>query len=173
MENPAKTDSSGFFAVVRRITAAWAILGGVVLILVVSVNMFSVIGGLFASPFPGDFELTQMGIAISVFAFLPYCQVTGANVTADIFTSAASARTIAFLTFLGAVIALLFSGILLWRMFYGMLDQKEFDYTTAILSIPQWLAYVPILISLALLALAAVATLLTEAETMRSGGDHV
>jgi TRAP-type C4-dicarboxylate transport system permease small subunit len=173
MDYAPKADSNGFTVAVHRIAAIWALFGGAALVVVVSVNMISVIGSVFGSPFPGDFELTEMGIAISAFAFLPFCQVIGSNVTADIFTASASARTIALLTFLSAVIAFLFSCILLWRMFYGMVDLKQYDYTTAILQIPQWLAYVPILISLALLALAALATLLDEAETMRAGDDHV
>ena len=169
----ANKGSNGFTDAARHIISIWALLGGAVLLAVVAINMFSVIGSIFGRPFPGDFELTEMGVAIAAFAFLPYCQVTGANVTADIFTSGASPRWIAFLTFLGAVVALVFSILLIWRMYFGMLDQKTYDYMTAILQVPQWIAFLPILVSLALLALAAITTIVEEGYIVKNGSRHV
>lgn len=158
--------SSGVTGAASRLITVWALMGGFVLLAVVAVNMISIIGSVFGKPFPGDFELTEMGVAVAVFAFLPYCQLIGANVSADIFTSGASRRVIAFFTMLGSLVALGFAGLLIWRMYYGMLDQKEYDYTTTILQIPHWMAFVPILISLALLALAALVTLLRDAHAL-------
>ncbi|WP_286132814.1 TRAP transporter small permease subunit [Labrenzia sp. DG1229] len=110
-----------------------------------------------------------MGVAVAVFSFLPYCQLVGANVSADIFTSGASRRMIAFFTLLGSLVALGFALLLIWRMYFGMLDQKEYDYTTTILQIPHWIAFIPILISLALLAVAAFLTLLRDASILSKG----
>ncbi len=171
MSNTLKASSSGFTGAASRLITLWALLGGAVLLLVVAVNMLSIIGSVFGTPFPGDFELTEMGVAIAVFAFLPYCQLVGANVSADIFTAGASRRVIAFFTLLGSLVALVFALLLIWRMYYGMLDQKNYDYTTTILQIPHWMAFVPILISLALLALAALVTLLQDV-TALSRGHH-
>ncbi len=173
MAQMANKGSNGFTVAARHIVSIWALLGGAVLLAVVAINMFSVIGSIFGRPFPGDFELTEMGVAIAAFAFLPYCQVTGANVTADIFTASASPRWIAFLTLLGAVVALVFSVLLIWRMYFGMLDQKTYDYMTAILQVPQWIAFLPILISLALLALAAMTTIVEEGYIVKNGRPHV
>lgn len=173
MARVSHTDSNGFTVAVHRIVRLWALLGGAVLLAVVAINMFSVVGSIFGAPFPGDFELTEMGIAIAAFAFLPYCQAVGANVTADIFTAAASPRWIAFLTLTGALVALAFSLILIWRMYFGMLDRKTYDYMTAILQIPQWIAFLPILISLALLALACIATIIEEANIVKNGNSYV
>jgi TRAP-type C4-dicarboxylate transport system permease small subunit len=97
--------------------------------------------------------------AVSVFMFLPYCQLEGANVTADLFTARASPRTIALLELLAAAVALAFSLLLAWRMFHGLLDYRQYVETTTILRIPIWYAYLPALVSLALLAAAAVASL--------------
>ena len=47
---------------------------------------------LFNKPFPGDFEIVKHGVAIAAFAFLPYCQLSHANVTVDIFTERMSER---------------------------------------------------------------------------------
>jgi len=115
-------------------------------------------GWLFGKPLPGDVEMVEMLTAVSVFMFLPYCQLTGANVTADLFTAKASPRTVALLTLLGAVVALGFSLLLSWRMYEGLLDYRQYVETTTILKIPIWYAYVPALVSLALLAVAALVT---------------
>lgn len=141
---------------------AWALLGGFLLLAVVCMNVASVIGGVVWKPFPGDFELTEIGVAIAAFAFLPYCQLTDANVTADIFTAKASPGLIAKFKMLAAVVALIFSLLLLWRMYEGMLSQKEYGYMTAILQFPIWLGFVPILISLVLLAAASTITLIDK-----------
>ncbi|MDX5595199.1 TRAP transporter small permease [Pseudovibrio sp. SPO723] len=143
----------------------WAMAGGVLLLLVVAVNMISVIGGIFGHPFPGDFELTEMGVAIAAFSFLPYCQLKDANVTADVFTARASIRIKAVLSLVASLIALGFALLLLWRMYLGMEDQRLYEYTTTILQIPHWLAFVPILISLALLSIAAMISLLNATTT--------
>ncbi|PRX31936.1 TRAP-type C4-dicarboxylate transport system, small permease component [Meinhardsimonia xiamenensis] len=149
----------GIVGAAARLIDLWAIGGGMLLIAVVVMNVLSVIGGVVWVPFPGDFELTEVGVAVAAFAFLPYCQLHRANVTADIFTANASPRLVSFFSLLGSVVALLFSLLLLWRMYAGMLDQKEYDYTTAIVQLPIWWAFVPILISLALLAVASLITL--------------
>lgn len=169
MSSVETSSSSGFAGAAGRLISLWALLGGAVLLIVVTVNMISIVGSVFGTPFPGDFELTEMGVAIAVFAFLPYCQLVGANVSADIFTSAASHRTVAFFTMLGSLVALAFACLLIWRMYFGMLDQKEYDYTTTILQIPHWLAFVPILISLVLLALAAFVTLTRDLTALSKG----
>ncbi len=150
-----------------RLIEAWALLGGALLALVVPMNVASVLGTAFYTPVPGDFELTQIGVAVGVFAFLPYVQLTRANVSADIFTARASERWIARFSLLGSLSALLFSGVTIWRMYGGMLDQKAYGYTTAIVQFPHWIAFVPILISLALLAVAALITLAEDAAASR------
>lgn len=163
MEAAENEHEAGLSGLASRIITGWALLGGVSLALVVLMNVYSVVGANFGAPFPGDFEMTEIGICVAAFAFLPYCQLTGANVSADIFTSRASARWVAIFSLVGSVVALGFSLLLLWRMWAGMLDQKEYGYTTAILQVPHWIVFLPILVSLALLAVASVMTLTAEA----------
>lgn len=160
-------ERSGLAAAVARAVTAWALMGGIVLLGIVLINVLSVAGGLVGSTFPGDFELTEMGIAIAVFAFLPYCQLTDANVTADIFTSGLAERRVAALRALAALIAFAFAAILLWRMSLGMLDQKAYNYMTTILQVPIWWAFVPILVSLALLIAASAVSLVENAGEAR------
>lgn len=143
---------------VERLVTLWAMLGCGLITTVMLVNVASVIGAMFGRPFPGDFELTEIGVAVAAFTFLPYCQMTGANVTADIFTAGAGPRWVAGFSLAGSLVALGFGLLLLWRMQAGMADQREYGYVTAILQVPIWWGFVPILASLALLALAAAVT---------------
>lgn len=151
-----------------RLITGWALLGGVVLLAIVLMNVASVTGAMFGAPFPGDFEMTEIGVAIAAFAFLPWCQMTGANVTADIFTARAPARLIAGVKFIASLIALGFALLLLDRMFAGMMSQREYGYVTAILQFPVWLGFLPALISLVLLALAALLSLREAAHEARA-----
>jgi TRAP-type C4-dicarboxylate transport system permease small subunit len=139
----------------RKTIYFWALAGGGVLGAIVAVNVWAVLGGFIGLPFAGDFELTEMGVAIAAFMFLPYCQLADQNVTADIFTSKLSAAVQRRFAAIGSVLALGFAALLLWRMYLGMLDQKSYSLATTILQIPVWWAYIPALASLALLFIAA------------------
>ena len=155
----APQEAQGPKGFLRRATEAWALLGGLLLLAIALMTSYSAgAGWLFGKPLPGDVELVEMLTAVSVFMFLPYCQIAGANVTADLFTAGASPRTVAWLELLGAVVALAFSVLLLWRMYLGLLDYRQYVETTTILKVPIWYAYLPALLSLVLLAAAAVAT---------------
>jgi TRAP-type C4-dicarboxylate transport system permease small subunit len=158
----------GVAALIRRAVTWWALAGGVVLAAVVAVTVASVLGrALFDRPFPGDVELVRMGTAIAAFAFLPYAQLTRADVSADIFTRGASRRTVAVFAALAAGVALAVAALLCWRMTAGMLDYRRYQETTAILEIPQWCAFPPILVSLALLAAAAAVNLREAGRDLR------
>ena len=143
-----------------RIIEAWALLGGIVLLGVALMTTWSAFTGwVFGRPLPGDFELTEVLVAIAVFSMLPYCQQTDANVTADIFTAGAGPRAVAGFRLFSALLALGVALVLLWRTWAGMLDYRQFIETTAILKIPIWWAYVPAIASLALLCLACLIVL--------------
>ncbi len=151
---------SGLIRLARHVITGWALLGGLVLIAVVLVNGWSILASALASrPFPGDFELTEMGAAIAAFCFLPYCQLAGANVSADIFTMRAGPRAIAAMSVLACIVALLFAALMVWRMSAGLQDYREYAEFTGILEIPIWWAFVPALISLVLLFVASLITL--------------
>lgn len=156
MQGVAPQEAQGPVALLRRAIEVWALLGGLVLVAIALMTSWSAASSwLFGRPLPGDFELVEMLVAVSVFMFLPYCQLVGANVTADLFTAGAGPRTVALLELLGAAVALTFGLLLLWRMYEGLLDYRQYVETTTILKIPIWYAYLPALASLALLSLAA------------------
>jgi len=143
----------------RAAIALWALGGGAVLVGIVLLTAYSAAGNLlFARPLPGDFEIAEVGVAVAAFAFLPYCQLTRANVSADIFTAGAGRRTRAALSLVASLVALAFALVLLWRMSEGLADYRQYVEVTPIIGFPIWIAFVPILISLVLLAIAALLT---------------
>jgi TRAP-type C4-dicarboxylate transport system permease small subunit len=154
----------------RRVIEWWAVAGGVMLLAIALMTAWSATTSLlFDRPLPGDFELTEIMVAVAVFAFLPYCQLTDANVTADIFTANAGARAIAGFRLLASVLGLGISALLTWRTWAGLLDYREFVETTAILKIPIWTAYVPALASLGLLMYACLITFKDSWDALRRG----
>ena len=165
-----ETPGTRLHGLVLRICTVWALLGGAVLLAVIGINVVSVVGAATINKaLPGDFELTEMGVAIAAFAFLPYCQIAGLNVTADIFTARASRLWLAVFALLASLVALAFSALMLWRMYLGMLDQKAYDYTTAILQVPQWWGYAAALVSLALWVVASFASVTTALADLTRG----
>ena len=50
-----------------------------------------------------------------------------------------------------SLVALTFASVLIWRMTLGMNDYREYEELTPIVGFPIWMAFVPILASLALL----------------------
>lgn len=158
-EVPAQAPA-GPSSLAGRVIEGWALLGGIVLLGVALMTTWSAFTGwVFAKPLPGDFELTEILVGVAVFSMLPYCQLTDANVTADIFTARAGPRAVAGFRLFSALLALGVALVLLWRTWAGMQDYRQFIETTAILKIPIWWAYVPAIASLALLALACLIVL--------------
>lgn len=153
---------------VHRLCEIWALVGGLVLLAVVLVNAYSICADIIANkPFPGDFEITEVGVAIAVFCFLPYCQITGSNVSADIFTSNAGTLQITLMSLFAGLIAVAFSSLLLWRMSEGLASYLEYEEVTGILSFPLWIGFIPCLFSLCLLVMASVMTVVDLYGTRR------
>ena len=168
MSGDAAAAGTGLTGLARRVIEGWALAGGLVLLAVALMSTWSAATGvIIARPLPGDFELVEMGVAIAIFMFLPYCQITDANVTADIFTAHAGPRTQALLKLLSAVIALAFGTLLFWRMVEGMQDYLRYVETTTILRIPVWWAYIPALLSLALLIVACLISMRDQVHEFR------
>src|ERR1700740_2604361 len=76
--------------VIAKILALLGGAGAVAVALIVAASFLS--RWLFSDPIPGDFELAQIGTAVAVFAFLPYCQILRGNIVVDTFTTHLPAR---------------------------------------------------------------------------------
>ena len=137
----------------------WAVVGGLVMAAVAMMTALSAGSNLaFSAPFPADYELVKHLTAIAIFMFLPYCQLAGANVTVDIFTERASEGVRAAMTLLSALFAIAFALLLLRQMSLGWQSYLRYPEITPVLHLPLWTAFPPILLSLLLLAIAALIT---------------
>ncbi|MCA3376437.1 MAG: TRAP transporter small permease subunit [Roseomonas sp.] len=84
----------------------------------------------------GDFEFVQMGVALIVFAFMPWCQARRGNVMVDSFTTRLPPR---FQAALDAVWEVVFAGmmaLIAWRLGAGALEAARSSTTTMVLLLP-------------------------------------
>ncbi len=149
----------------RKLEAAtkWlAYAGGAVLVAMAVMTVVSIIGRalipLGLRPLKGDFEMVEVGCAIAIFAFLPWCQIRRGHVTVDIFTSGLPERMKAFLGLVGDSLLAVASYVILWRLwlgfgekfpyggdgirsFFGMGTKPFFVETTYELEIAIWIPY--------------------------------
>ncbi|RMD47387.1 MAG: TRAP transporter small permease [Alphaproteobacteria bacterium] len=167
---------------------AW--LGGLVLVAIAVMTVVSVSGRalvpLGLGPVPGDFELVEMGTAVAVFSFLPWCQLRRGHVTVDILVDRFPPRLAALFQFLGDLVLLAFAALIAWRLWFGFgeklpyLDQPLrdalgfgykpfFPETTYILGMPVWYGFALALPGALLFVLAALLTAWESAAAILAG----
>jgi len=145
-------------AAVAAITG-WALLGGLLLAgLAVMTAASAVSNILFARPLSSDYELMKHFVAVAIFMFLPYCQLSGANVSVDIFTERMSDRAKSAMGIVASILAVAFAAMLFRQMWLGMESYIRYPETTPVLRLPLWTAFPPMLLSLALLLVAGLFT---------------
>ena len=138
-----------------------AFIGGAVLVALTVMTVASILGrGLFAHPVPGDFELVEIGCAIAVFCFLPYCQFIGGNVAVDFFTNTLPHSVRTTLDILGSLTLSAIAAVLAWRMTLGAEEMQSYGETTMILGLERWWGFIPMILSCALLAVVSIYTAL-------------
>jgi TRAP-type C4-dicarboxylate transport system permease small subunit len=153
-----------------RLSQISAGFGGVALVSIALMTMYSVVARVvFSSPIQGDFELVQLGCAVCVASFLPYCQWQRANIIVDFFTVRASPRSRAAMDAVGAVLlggATLLAGV---RTGYGAMAVREAQETSMLMGVPVWLSYA--FITPGLLLTSAIA-FYTAYRYIKEGGDE-
>lgn len=153
-----------------RLCGALAVLGGLVLVVLIVMSCLSIAGRvLFSAPIPGDFELIEIGCAVAVFAFLPYCQMTGGNVVVDFFTARAPVRARAAMDLAGNLIFTAIAALLTWRAVLGGRDLYRYDETTMVLAVPVWWGFVPAVLCSAVLTVVCAYTAWRSALEVRTG----
>jgi TRAP-type C4-dicarboxylate transport system permease small subunit len=116
-----------------------AVFGGVVILGVAGVVVVSVLGRwLFAAPIPGDFELAQIGTAVTVFAFLPYCQIVRGNIVVDTFTAALPARIRSRIDGLCDLIYAAAMALVAACLARGTMDTYASQEVSMVLRLPVW-----------------------------------
>jgi TRAP-type C4-dicarboxylate transport system permease small subunit len=141
----------------RAAAVAFALAGGVLLLMVAVVTVISVIGrALLSAPVPGDVELAQLGVAAALALFLPYCQLHGSHLIVDIFTARTGTTAQQQLDRVAQLLVAAVLGLLALRAGVGVADLLAAGETSMVLGLPLWLAYAAMVPSLALAALIAL-----------------
>lgn len=107
-------------------------------------------------PILGDFELVEAGVAFAIFAFIPFCQITGGHATVDIFTAALSVKTNRLIQM---VVDFLFAAVLILiavQLYEGMLSKMQYRETTFLLQFPVWWSYAASLVAAVVSAMVGV-----------------
>ena len=144
-----------------RLTRVFAGIGGLSILAIMLVTVASVtLRGVLGRPIPGDYELVEIGSAIAIFCFLPWCQATGGNVVVDFFTQRAGPRLTHLLDAMGDLLYLAIAALLLWRLTLGGVEMHEYDEQTMVLRLPVWWSFFIVLPAMSLLVTTCAATML-------------
>jgi TRAP-type C4-dicarboxylate transport system permease small subunit len=124
-------------------SAKWsAIVGGLVLCAITLMSVASITGraliGVGLGPVPGDFEMVEVGTALAVFFFLPWCYLKGGHATVDLFYMHLPKSMKWLVDTFSDVIMLVLWLALTWMLWEGMLEKREYFETTFILQMPVW-----------------------------------
>lgn len=131
--------------VMYRLAEGLALLGGVVLVALTLMVVASVTGralvGIGLGPVQGDFELVEVGVAVAIFFFMPWCYVKGGHATVDLLYMHMGAMGRRAIQVISDVLMLAVWLVLVWQLSLGMLEKREYMETTFILQMPMWWGY--------------------------------
>jgi len=143
--------------------------GGVVLLAMMLMTVASVtLRSTLGKPIPGDFELVEIGSAIAIFCFLPWCQSMGGNVLVDFFTMKAGPRMTHLLEALGDLVYLLIAALLLWRLSLGGIEMHRYGEQSMVLRIPIWYSFIVVIPAMMLLTATCAATMIGHLRLVRA-----
>jgi len=104
--------------------------GGFLLTILATLVVASILGraldGVGLGPITGDYELVEMGSAIAVFAFLPWCQLKRGHVSVDIVIARMPLRVQAVFGLIGDVLLTVVSFVIAWRLWSGFGEKLPF-----------------------------------------------
>ena len=149
--------SSPVSRTIGMLAAASALFGGTVLVglaLMVCASVALRANGF--NPIQGDFELLQVGLAVSVGTFLPWCHLKGGNVIVDFVTARAARRTQRRLDAIAGILVAIMMALVAWRTGAGALAAKASGEVTMIRGFPLWISYLLMTPGLALTSLVAL-----------------
>lgn len=150
-----------------RAASVLAVAGGLLLAAIMVMVVASIVGRNLSGvpgfgwlgPIPGDFELVELGVAIALFAFLPYCQIVRGNVAVDFFVAKAGVRAKAWFSAVGNLLYAVIAALLAWQLFNGYLDRLgPYGETTWILGVSMKWGYLAAFVASVLLAVVCAYT---------------
>jgi TRAP-type C4-dicarboxylate transport system permease small subunit len=150
-------DAGAEASLLTRCARLLAIAGGLLMIAIAALVTTSVLlRWITDNGISGDFELVQIGLAVSIFAFLPICALRRGNVMVDTFTGrlpSVARRAI------DAVWGFVYGGIaalIAWRLAVGARDTIASNTGSMVLGLPYGWAIAICAVLAGLLALTAV-----------------
>jgi TRAP-type C4-dicarboxylate transport system permease small subunit len=148
-----------------RIVTALAVAGGALSLGVAVLVTVSVARRwLGYQPVPGDFEFVQMATAVSIFSFLPYCQLRRGNIAVDTFTGWLPTRGNALIDAVWDLVYAAMMALVAWCLFNGAGDMYRNGTTTMVLGLAVWPA---VAICTVLAAVLAVTSSVTAVRLVR------
>ena len=132
-------------SLIHSVSKALAVVAGGVLVALALLTAISIGGrsliwaGL--APIPGDFELVEIGTAVAVFGFLPYCHLHRGHATVDVVVNQLPTPLFNLLTIVGDIAVALVTYVVAWRLWLGLQDKLAYGESTMILGAPLWVGY--------------------------------
>jgi TRAP-type C4-dicarboxylate transport system permease small subunit len=144
---------------IGRATRAVAILGGCLSIATATLVTVSVLGRwLGFGSINGDFELVQMGVALSVFCFLPLSQARRGNIMVDTFTTWLPARVQRAIDAFWDFVYAGFMALIAWCLMNGARDAVASGLNSTMLGVPLWPVFAATVVLVVLLVATAIDT---------------
>jgi TRAP-type C4-dicarboxylate transport system permease small subunit len=144
---------------IGRATRIVAIFGGCLSIATATLVTVSVLGRwLGFGSINGDFELVQMGVALSVFCFLPLSQARRGNIMVDTFTTWLPARVQRAIDAFWDFVYAGFMALIAWCLMNGARDAVASGLNSTMLGVPLWPVFAATVVLVLLLVATAIDT---------------
>lgn len=161
-------------ALLSRIIAAWALLGGVLLMAIVLATAVNAAGftantiarswGGSVPGLPGYEDAVTMLIGVSALAMFPYCQLKGGHAAVDLFMQKAPRWADRAVTVLSGLLVAGIALAMAWMLTLGTIETRADMTETAVLGWPVWIFMPFAVLSCLLWALAAIMETFCPAE---------
>ncbi|TYL47481.1 TRAP transporter small permease [Marinomonas sp. IMCC 4694] len=147
---------------IGRLSNLFALTGGFIMLILAAITVASIVGRTTTGQsIEGDYEITEMGLAMAVFLFLPECYLRQGHVIVDLFTSHCKPTTIAFLDTASDLIFTLVACIFAYRMSLSGVEAKEYLEQSMLLGLPTWWTFIVGVMSMTLCGLCGLYKLFT------------
>lgn len=144
-----------------ELVAIWAVLGGLVLLSIVLATAFNVgtylssAVGISIAGFPGYEDFVRLTVSSAALMLFPYCQQQKGHIAVDLFAVRMPRALNHAMAIISMAAMTLLAAFLFYWMVIGMLETRADGAVSRVLQWPEWLFYLPGLISLVLWTLVA------------------
>ncbi len=138
---------AAFRQIADLIAQGLALFGGLILVAVIVLTCVSIAGralvplDIGVGPIRGIYDITEIGMAVAVFAFLPWCQFQQAHARVDMLEPVFPDTVNRMLNLIFNIAMFGVAAFGTWRLYLGMQDKLSFGETTLIAQIPVWQGY--------------------------------